>query len=52
MTAGQPLSEGFTPHDPLEDTESLIRMRIRSTFGSFTPHDPLEDTESQLEVAT
>ena len=38
----------FTPHDPLEDTERLLRVfSMLSKHKSFTPHDPLEDTERE-----
>ena len=39
---------GFTPHDPLEDTERFSDPVPCGTTLSFTPHDPLEDTESLL----
>ena len=41
------LNAGFTPHDPLEDTERMSPfVPIEYGYMRFTPHDPLEDTES------
>ena len=36
----------FTPHDPIEDTETSLEVLLTTCMMSFTPHDPIEDTET------